>query len=312
VTRPDSAGLALVAVSATAFGAMAIFARFAYGGGADAAGVLIARFVLAGALLAAWMAIKGTPWPRGRALAVCIGMGGIGYVGQAACYFSALNHASAGLVALLLYAYPTLVCLLAAAFLHERLAPRTLLLLAASFGGIALTVGGGHGTPTGIALGLGAALVYSVYIVIGARELRGTDALASTTVICLSAAATMLGVSLFHEPRFPSAPSGWVAIVAIALVSTVLAIVTFFAGLKRVGPAVASIASTLEPVVTVLLAWLVLGESLSSTQLAGGVLILGAAVLLTRQPRAGAPAGGKTAAPGGDAPPAPGGKALEE
>jgi drug/metabolite transporter (DMT)-like permease len=262
---------------------MAIFARYAYAGGADVLGVLIARFTLAGAILTAIMVATRRPWPRGRPLGVAILMGAIGYVGQSVCYFAALNHASAGLVALLLYAYPTLVCLLAAAFLHERLTRRRLVLLALSFAGIALTLGGGHGTATGIALGLGAAAFYSVYIVIGARELATTDALASTTVVCLSAAATLLVVSFFREPHFPGVWWGWAAVGAVAVVSTVVAIVAFFAGLKRVGPAVASIASTLEPVVTVALAWVVLGESLSAIQIAGGALVLAAAVSLARK-----------------------------
>jgi drug/metabolite transporter (DMT)-like permease len=276
-------GLALIAVSATAFGAMAIFARYAYSGGADVLGVLLLRFSIAGALLAAIMIATGRRWPRGRTLLVAIGMGAIGYVGQSVSYFAALNHASAGLVALLLYAYPTLVCVLAAIFLREHLTPRRVLLLGLSFAGIALTLGGGHGTPVGIALGLGAALFYSVYIVIGARELGGTDALASTTVICLSAMTTLIIASLVRAPQFPVVWWGWAAIGAIALVSTVVAILAFFAGLKRVGPAVASIASTLEPVVTVALAWLVLGETLSPIQLVGGALVLASAAWLTRK-----------------------------
>jgi drug/metabolite transporter (DMT)-like permease len=209
-------------------------------------------------------------------------MGGIGYVGQSVSYFAALNHASAGLVALLLYAYPTLVCLLAAAFLHEPLTRRTLTVLAVSFAGIALTLGGGQGTPTGILLGLAAAAFYSVYIVVGARELAGTDALASTTVVCLSAGATLALASCFREPHCPQAAWGWAAVAAIALVSTVIAILAFFAGLKRVGPAVASIVSTLEPVVTVALAWAVLGETLSPIQLAGGAMVLASAIWLAR------------------------------
>ena len=88
---------------------MAIFARFAYAGGANVTGILAARFAIAGILLAALMFATHRPWPRGRPLAVAIGMGAIGYVGQAVCFFAALNHASAGLVALLLYAYPTLL-----------------------------------------------------------------------------------------------------------------------------------------------------------------------------------------------------------
>jgi drug/metabolite transporter (DMT)-like permease len=283
VTRPDVRGLALIAVSATAFGAMAIFARYAYAGGADVLGALIARFTLAGAILALVMLATRRPWPRGRPLAVAILMGGIGYVGQAVCYFAALNYASAGLVALLLYAYPTLVCLLGAAFMNEKLTPRTIGLLAVSFLGIALTLGGGHGTPMGIALALGGAALYSVYIVVGARELKNTDSLAITTVVCLAAATTLLIASVFRAPHFPETAPGWLAAAAIALVSTVLAILTFFAGLKRVGPAVASIASTLEPVVTVALAWLLLGETLSVIQVAGGALVLASAMWLARR-----------------------------
>ena len=262
---------------------MAIFARFAYAGGADVLGVLAARFTIAGTILAAVMLGTRRAWPRGRALRVAVAMGAVGYVGQAVCFFAALNYASAGLVALLLYAYPMLVCLLAAAFLGERLTPRRVALLAASLSGIALTVGGGHGTVAGIALGLGAAAFYSVYIVVGARELARTDALASSTVVCLSAAATLLVACFFREPHLPGVWWGWLSIAAIAVVSTVVAMIAFFAALKRIGPAVASIASTLEPVVTVILAWLVLGEALAPIQVAGGALVLGSAAWLARK-----------------------------
>jgi drug/metabolite transporter (DMT)-like permease len=283
VTRPDVRGLAYIAVSATAFGAMAIFARYAYAYGADVLGVLSARFTIAGALFTLVMFAKRRPWPRGRQLAVAIAMGAIGYVGQAVCFFAALNYASAGLVALLLYAYPTLVCLLAAMFLHERLTPRRILLLAVSFAGIALTLGGGHSLPIGILLGLGAAVFYSVYIVMGARELKGADPLAVSTVVCLAAAATLVAWTFVRAPHFPGETQGWLAIGAIASISTVVAMLAFFAGLQRVGPATASIASTLEPVVTVVLAWLLLGETLSPLQVVGGALVLSSAVWLSRK-----------------------------
>ena len=61
-----------------------------------------------------------------------------------------------------------------------------------------------------------------------------------------------------------------------------MSILAFFAGLKRVGPATASIVSTLEPVVTVALAWLVLGETLTLLQLAGGAIVLACAAFLAR------------------------------
>lgn len=260
---------------------MAIFARYANASGADVPGLLLGRFVLAGLVLAAVMVATRRPFPRGRMLAVAAAMGAVGYVLQSASYFAALHHASAGLVALLLYAYPTLVALLAAAFLGERLGGMRLLLLAIGFGGIGLMLGGGSGSATGIALGLAAALVYSIYILVGARELGSADALGVSTVVCLSAAAMLALTAPFTQPRFPQDAAGWLAIGAIAACS-VVAILCFFAGLKRVGPATASIVSTLEPVVTVVLAWAVLGETLGALQLAGGAVVLGVAALLAR------------------------------
>ena len=64
----------------------------------------------------------------------------------------------------------------------------------------------------------------------------------------------------------------------LAVVSTVGAISLFFAGLRRVGPSAASILSTVEPVVTVALAFVVFGESLGPAQLVGGALVLSAVV----------------------------------
>jgi drug/metabolite transporter (DMT)-like permease len=64
------------------------------------------------------------------------------------------------------------------------------------------------------------------------------------------------------------------------VVSTVAAVSLFFAGLDRVGPTAASILSTIEPVVTVVLAFLVFGEVLGAVQLAGGALVLGAVFVL--------------------------------
>ena len=91
------------------------------------------------------------------------------------------------------------------------------------------------------------------------------------------------GAALAGElrPAALSAPGwGWAA--GLALVSTVAAIGLFFAGLRRVGPTSAAILATVEPLVTVLLAFLVFSETLTSIQLGGGALVLAAAVGLGR------------------------------
>ena len=64
-----------------------------------------------------------------------------------------------------------------------------------------------------------------------------------------------------------------------------LAFVTFFEGLKRIGPTSASTLSTFEPIVAVVLAAIVLGETISPIQVLGGALILAAVVVLARSDR---------------------------
>jgi drug/metabolite transporter (DMT)-like permease len=132
-------------------------------------------------------------------------------------------------------------------------------------------------------LGLTAAVVYSAYILSSEGIAARIGPLALGALVCTGAAATLTLGSVAGGELDPGAVSlagyGWLA--AIAVVSTVGAVGLFFAGLRQVGPSAASILSTLEPVVTVGLAFAVFGESLAATQLAGGALVL-SAVLAVR------------------------------
>jgi len=276
-------GVLLIAVSAASFGAMAIFARLAYDGGADVTAVLFLRFALAAPCMAVLLRLRHLSWPRGRTLAGLAAMGALGYVGQSLSFFTALTMASASLVALLLYLYPVMVTVLSTVVLGAPLTARKAAALAVAMVGTALTIGPDlSGRPLGIALGASAAVIYSVYILAGSRLTPRAGALPSSAVVVAAAAAVYAVVVLVQRPAFPATAGGWAAVAAIALVSTVVAITTFFAGLARLGAADASTLSTLEPVVTVALAAVVLDERMSAVQLAGGVLILLAVVLLAR------------------------------
>ena len=283
-----AAGIAYVVASATAFGAMAIFARYAYRDGVDTTTLLALRFSIAGAFLVVACVVARVDWPRGRDLATLVALGAVGYAGQAASFFTALTMAPAGLVALLLYLHPAIVALLAAWRGHERLTRPTLFALAAALAGTALTVGpalaeGAGGThPAGIAFGVLAAVIYALYIVVSTGVASRVDPLAMSTVVIASAAVLFVALALARGPVLPGNAGGWAAVAAIALVSTVAAITWFFAGLRRLGPTRASTLSTVEPAVTVALAAAVLGERIAAVQLAGGALILAAVAMLAR------------------------------
>jgi drug/metabolite transporter (DMT)-like permease len=273
-------GFGLILISAASFGAMPIFARFAYASGVDTFTLLALRFTIATAMLAAVLAVRRRALPRGKVLGGLVAMGAVGYVGQAMCYFTALTLASAGLVALLLYLYPALVAAASVAVLKERLPARTIVALAMALAGAALAIGfGGGGTLAGAAFAVGAAVIYTVYIIAGTGLMRVVSPLPATAVIMASAGVVYGALVAMRGPRWPATAGGFLAIAAVAVV-TVIATVTFFAALERIGPTNASLLSTFEPVVSVVLAALVLGERLGPLALAGGALILAAAMLV--------------------------------
>jgi drug/metabolite transporter (DMT)-like permease len=275
---------------------MGIFGKLAYGEGATVGTLLATRFALAAVLF--WVLLVCTGGARAlrglsrRDLGLAIALGAIGYGAQAGCYFAALDRLDASLLALVLYTFPTMVTVAAIALGRERASVRTGLALTLASTGLVLVLAGaaaGALDPLGTALGLTAAVVYTTYILVSDGVAARVEPVALSTLVCSGAAVSLTLVGLADGDLQPGGVSamGFLWLGGIAVVSTVGAIALFFAGLRRVGPSATSILSTVEPVVTVALAFVVFGESLGPAQLAGGALVLAAVVAInapTRRP----------------------------
>jgi drug/metabolite transporter (DMT)-like permease len=275
-------GLLLCLVSAAGFGAMPIFAKQAYAEGLGITPLLALRFALAAAMLWALILLRRRTLGSLRGLAAGAALGAFGYSVQAALYFGALKRIDAGLASLLLYAYPAFVTVAAIALRRESPSRRKLGALGLASGGVALVLlGGGPGAidALGAGMALGSALFYTVFILASDRVTAHTPPVPFAASVASGAALTF-GVAALLDGGISASGEGvmWTAI--IASVSTVMPIVLFMAGLARVGPSTASIASTIEPPFTVALAWIVFGETLGPLQLAGGAFVLSAVVLL--------------------------------
>ena len=275
-------GISLALISAASFGVMPVFAKVAYDDGAQPVAVLSVRFGLAAVVLLAVARARGEALPRGRLLVGLLLLGGIGYVGQSLCYFFALERISAGLTALLLYFYPALVVVLGAVLLKDRPRPVAVLCVVLATVGTALTVGPvGRGQVTGVLLGLTAALIYSLYV-LASSKVSGIGSFAMAATV-MSAAAFSYGVlALATRPQYPTAPTAWLALGGVALFGTIIAVTAFFAALALLGASDTSVVSTVEPVVSIVVAGLVLGERLGPVQVAGGVVVLAAVAVLAR------------------------------
>ncbi len=298
-------GPALCLFSAACFGAMAIFGKLAYAAGVSPGALLLLRFTVAAVLLGLLLLLRPSlrvgpppPPPPGpaattpaRLLITALGLGALGYATQATLYFSALQRVDATLVALVLYTYPALVTVAAAVLGREQLTPgRSAALVVASCGTLLVLLGAGGFSfdPFGVALAFGAAVTYTVYILVADTVVHHLSPVVLAALVMSGASAALAGRGLVTGGLdFAFGPTGWLWVACIAVVSTVVAMLAFFAGLRRTGPSTAAILSTCEPVVTTALAALTLNEFLTPVQLAGGLVVLSSVVVLQLRPQRG-------------------------
>lgn len=292
--RPQLRGTAMVLISAACFGMMGIAAKLAYSEGANTIFVLAARFVIAAFILWIYSFATGKKEElkvtRNQA-AVLFLLGGIIYTGVSIFYFKSINYIPVSLSSMVFYLYPVMVNALSIVIFKEKLNPKQVIALCIALTGsiVIMWAPGIYINWYGVLLAFLGAVSYAAYIMLlGSRLTEGMDSITTTTYIASSAALSFVVLGfLTNTPAIADlSVKGWGAILFIAIFSTVVAIITFYLGVKEVGASKASILSTFEPVVTVSLGVLVLGEVISFLQFAGAVMII-CAVLIVNTAKSG-------------------------
>ncbi|OQY82546.1 MAG: hypothetical protein B6D42_09190 [Anaerolineae bacterium UTCFX5] len=281
-------GLLLIIVAAAGYAIMPILAKVVYADGTlHPMDVVTWRFIFATPLI--WILLRvlrvpapAEPTPRGAMLLL-----GVLFAAVTACAFFALDRIPASLYTVLLYSYPAMVALISS-LMGEPLSVRGWIALGLTLVGVTLTVpletiGSDAFDGVGILLAVFNAAIYAGYLVISGRALRGRRGVSHVTAwVITGALLPLIVLAPFRGLNLPSVPEAWVGLIAIALFSTVMPLFAMLGGTARLGAARASILSTFEPVVTVLLAVLLLPdtERLTLLQVAGGALILFSVILL--------------------------------
>ena len=310
-------GIALVVVSAAGFGSGTVLSKPIYGAGLDWLELLVWRFFLGSLLAWGWVLISESRRAMLKQLAprealVAIGLG-IWYTGNAGTYYAGLETVPAGLAGVLVYIYPAIVAVLSLRFAQRLSGWRPWAALAMALIGVVLALGGIGASAalpvTGILLILASPLIYAGWIVLSAR-LAGerSDRLAPeqaskgprqagaavadsavTTALMMSATTVIFGIlAILTGRRVAPAEipvAGWLPLLAIGFASTFVAIQTFYAGARRIGAAQAALVSTVEPIIIVGLATVLLGERLEPIQLVGAGLIIVGVVIAQTAPR---------------------------
>jgi drug/metabolite transporter (DMT)-like permease len=289
-------GAALVAFAAICFGTLGPVTRFAADAGVEALPLVTWRATI-GALVVGWVMALGMA--RGRA--VSVGLGSIpvreralmlgGVIAGATVnlgIFLAFLRVSIALTLLLFYLYPTLVAVVSAARFGEPFDRRRVVALSASLLGLVLVFAGagslGAIDPIGIALAFLAALAQMFYVLAarhGFASIPSAQAAAITmgggALVYLAIAAVVGTLPSIIEPL--ASPAGLGIIVFAGTIGAGLPTLAFVMGIRRLGPPRAAILATLEPVVGVLLAAVLLAEIPAPVQLLGGALVIAGGAL---------------------------------
>jgi len=271
-------GLVCAIISAIGFGTLPILGKLGYGLGMETFELLSYRFGLGALMLAGVLAVKNPRAllirPRTLAKAVAVGMCLSPL--QSTCFMSAVKYIPAATTTLILYFYPITVTLLSMLFFRMRVGRWVALSLVLVTAGCALVFYDAFAQsmdPTGLAFATGAMAIFSVYLIISQQILKNEPPLPVALYVVLSAAVVFTALA---GPPDLSAMTWEKAAVAAALglFPTAVAVGLLYTAIESIGSAYTSIFSTLEPVATVALAWLVLDEPLAPVQLAGAACII--------------------------------------
>lgn len=283
-STPVARATMFIVFSACCFGSIPIIITLATRSGAGLTDLLAWRYIVASLLL---VMVSGGPlavrMPARRAVPLLVLAGG-GQAAIALVSLSALNYIPAATLTFLFYSYPAWVAIIAAVRGTERLTAGRAGALLLSLAGLALMVGvpGAGGLhPVGVLLALSSALLYAIYIPTIDHLGAGLPAAVTATYASGGAAVIIAGLAIASGGlALHFAPVGWIAVMLLAVLCTVLAFLAFLRGLATIGPVRTAIVSTVEPFWAALLGSAVLGQQLGVRTLAGGLLIAVAVVLL--------------------------------
>jgi len=201
------------------------------------------------------------------------------------CYFSAIEHSTMAVAAVLLYTAPIFVVLMSAVFFKEKLTKVKVAALVLAFGGCVLVTGVLNSdsaiSTAALLFGLGSGFGYALYSIFGKFALRKYSSKTVTVYSFIFAAAGSLPFARFAEIGTALVTgNGIIGALCISILGCILPYIIYTDGLGHVEPGQASMLATLEPVVAAILGITVYREAAEPAKLCGIALVIGAICML--------------------------------
>lgn len=285
-------GVLLALMAALGFSMKAIFVKLAYAWPVSAITLLAIRMLIALPAFAwvGWTSSKAAPALSRRDKLLLVVLGLLGYYASSLFDFMGLQYISAGLERIILFTYPTLTVLIGVVVMKRPLSRREVASILLSYTGIGLAFVhdlGEVGQTSAVWLGAGlvfaSSLCYAIYLSGSASMIQRLGSARFTALAML----VSTGATLLHfvvSQRFSVLEQPWQVYAlgaAMALFSTVLPVFMQSAAIRRIGPSRSVLIGTLGPMLTIFFGWWLLGEAISTAQMAGGVLVIAGVLLVS-------------------------------
>jgi drug/metabolite transporter (DMT)-like permease len=277
----NTSGVLLAILASSGFGVLAFFAKQLFAMHLPIGHILMLRFWVATVII--WIFLIFRPQGRRKIRKIkfrdgvfCLLLGLFGYSGQSTLYFVALSELKSGLASILLFLYPAMIAVFVTVQTRKSPAPAQLFAIVAAFIGCILVIDFSDTSLTwlGIFAGVGAAfwLIASRAVVQEISPEIGTGFVFIGA--CIAFTIYVARVEGFTVPSWDGHKDTWGIIAGMAFFSTAVPVVSLFMAIEKIGVIRASIFSTLEPVVTILIGYFLLNEHLTTNQTCGAFLVL--------------------------------------
>ena len=274
-TADQLAGIGAVIAACMLFGTNAIFAKLSYGDGMAVFALLWLRYLLPliiiGPLALSARRRDPAPLPLRSALLVAIP-----YLGSSATYLASVKLGPVNQIAPFLYLYPAMLAVIGRVFFAESLSRRMTLAVALGVCGSAVLVGFNGGSiaylPAKSLAVLSAALAAGFYTA-GSRLVPERQSIQNVAAICVVSSIVFAPVVLATRANL-AFPNTIPYVVVMAIGGSAIGLLLLTVGMRRLGATQASLLSLVEPIVTLTLAFVVLGETTRPVQLLGTVMVL--------------------------------------
>lgn len=290
-------GIACTIAGSIAFSGKPVIIKLAYDYDVDVMTLLALRmlFALPFFLVMAWWAGAAPRALGQRDWLALVGLGFIGYYVSSYLDLAGLQYISASLGRLILYLYPTVVLVLTALFLKQRVSTKQLVSLVLSYGGILLVfrselelAGPLDEVVLGTVLVFGSAVGYAIYLTAGSRLVQKLGSMRFTAYASIWASVFVVATFMAtHGPaRLAVAHEVYGLTLMLSVFSTVLPMWLVAEGLRRIGANQVALVACVGPLSTIGLANFFLGEPVTAVQLAGAALVLAGVAIISLKPKA--------------------------